>query len=130
MADSEFSTRALIQGLDKASADIKARVLARMDRAATSHVAYLHAKYPNKSGRLRKGVTKRRATTFGFIVRSSAPHVHFLEKGTAERRDPTRRNAPRGRVKPNPLFVRNAVRERKSLLSDAQAILDQPRELV
>jgi hypothetical protein len=131
MAETEFSTRALIQGLDKASAEIKARVLDRMDRAATSMVSILHAKYPKgKTGNLRKGVTKRRASTFGFVVRSTAPHVHFIEQGTRERRDPTRKNARRGRVTPNPIFVPQAVRERKSFLSDSQAILDQPRELV
>lgn len=129
MAQAEFSTRALISALDKASAEIKARVLERMDRAASSMVALLHAKYPIKTGSLRRGVTKRKASTFGFVVRSSAPHVHFLEKGTKERRDPTRRNARRGRVKPNPIFVPQAVRERRSFLADAQAILDRPKEL-
>lgn len=131
MAETEFSTRALVLALDKASADIKAGVLSRMDQAATSLVSILHAKYPlGKTGNLRKGVTKRKASTFGFVVRSTAPHVHFIEKGTKDRRDPTRKNARRGRVKPNPIFIPQAVRERKSFLSDAKAILDQPRELV
>lgn len=131
MAETEFSTRALVQALDKASADMKAGVLARMDQAASSLVSVLHAQYPQgKTGNLRKGVTKRKASTFGFVVRSTTPHVHFIERGTKERRDPTRKNANRGRVKATPIFIPNAVRERKSFLSDAQAILDQPKELV
>lgn len=128
-----FTTRELVAALDKASIDVKRRVLGRMDQAAGGLVSVLYAKYPRgKTGNLLKGVARRKATTFGFIVRSTAKHVHFVDsdKGTKERRDPTRKNAKRGRMKPNPIFVPAAVRERKSFLSDAQAILDQPRELV
>lgn len=133
MAEAEFSTRALTAALDKSSENIKTRVYQRMDRAATGVVTFLHAKYPRgKTGNLLKGVTKRKASTFGFVVRSAAKHVHFVDsdKGTRERFDNTRQNARRGRVKPNPIFVPTAVRERKSFLSDAQAILDRPQELV
>jgi hypothetical protein len=131
MAETEFSTRALVNALDKASAEIKARVLDRMDWAATSLVSVLHAKYPQgKTGNLRKGVTKRKASTFGFIVRSVAPHVHFIESGTKERFDNTRKNARRGRMKATPIFIPQAIRDRKAFLRNAQAILDQQRELV
>ena len=131
MAETEFSTRALAAGLDKASESIKTRVHQRMDRAASTLVSVLHAKYPQgKTGNLRKGVTKRKASTFGFLVRSAAKHVHFIEGGTKERVDNTRKNARRGRMKATPIFIPTAVRERKSFLSDAQAILDRPQELV
>jgi hypothetical protein len=130
MAEAEFSTRALTSALDKASEAIKTRVLARMDQAATTMVSLLHAKYTRKTGALIKGVTKRKASTFGFVVRSGAPHAHFPEQGTKERFDNTRKNARRGRVKPNPIFIPTAIRERKSFLSDAQALLDRPQELV
>lgn len=130
MAEAEFSTRALVAALDKASEQIKARVLERMDYAATSMVSLLHAKYPQgKTGNLRKGVTKRKASTFGFVVRSVAKHVHFIEQGTRQRRDNTRKNANRGRMTATPIFVPQAVSERKSFLSAAQAILDRPQEL-
>jgi hypothetical protein len=102
-----------------------------MDQAASSLVSVLHSKYPQgKTGNLRKGVVKRKASTFGFIVRSAAKHVHFIEEGTKERYDNTRKNARRGRVKATKIFVPAAVRERKSFLSDAQALLDRPQELV
>src|SRR5687767_12640662 len=131
MAETDFSTRALRDALSRASEEIKARVLQRMDWAASTLVSVLHAKYPQgKTGNLRKGVTKRKASTFGFIVRSAAKHVHFIEDGTKERFDNTRKNARRGRVKANPIFVPAAVRERKSFLSDAQTLLDRPQELV
>lgn len=131
MAETEFSTRALRDALSKVSEQLKTRVLGRMDQAATSLVSILHAKYPHgKTGNLRKGVVKRKASTFGFIVRSSAKHVHFIEQGTKERFDNARKNARRGRVKATPIFVPQAVRERKSFLSDAQALLDRPQELV
>jgi hypothetical protein len=130
MAESEFSTRALISALDRASNEIKSRVFGRMDRAASTLVSVLHAKYPHgKTGNLRKGVTKRKASTFGFVVRSVAKHANIIE-GTKERFDNTRKNARRGRMKDNKIFVPAAVRERKSFLSDAQAILDRPQELV
>jgi hypothetical protein len=131
MAETEFSTRALRDALSRVSETLKTRVHERMDRAATSLVSVLHAKYPQgKTGNLRKGVTKRKASTFGFVVRSTAKHVHFIEDGTKERFDNTRKNARRGRVKPTKIFVPAAVRERKSFLSDAQALLDRNQELV
>jgi hypothetical protein len=133
MAEAEFSTRALIAALSKASEDIKARVYQRRDRAATTLVAFLHSKYPRgKTGNLIKGVSKRSIGQMGVLVRSAAKHVHFIdsEHGTKERFDNTRKNARRGRMKPNPIFIPAAIRERKSYLSDAQAIIDRPQELV
>jgi hypothetical protein len=131
MAETEFSTRALIVALSKASEDIKARVSQRADWAASSLVSVLQSRYPQgKTGNLRRGVTKRKAFTFGFIVRSAAPHVHFIEGGTKERFDNTRKNARRGRMKATPIFIPQAIRDRKSFLQNSQAILDQPRELV
>jgi hypothetical protein len=131
MAETEFSTRALRGALSRVSETLKTRVLVRMDQAASTLVSVLHAKYPQgKTGNLRKGVTKRKASTFGFVVRSTAKHVHFIEDGTKERFDNTRKNARRGRVKATKIFVPNAVRERKAFLSDAQALLDRPQELV
>jgi hypothetical protein len=131
MAETEFSTRALVAALSKASEDIKARVSERADWAASSLVSVLQSRYPQgKTGNLRRGVTKRKASTFGFIVRSVAPHVHFIEGGTKDRFDNTRKNARRGRVKATPIFIPQAIRDRKSFLRNAQAILDQPRELV
>jgi hypothetical protein len=131
MAETEFSTRALRDALSRVPETLKTRVYERMDRAATSLVSVLHAKYPQgKTGNLRKGVTKRKASTFGFVVRSVAKHVHFIEAGTKERFDNTRKNARRGRMKATQIFIPHAVRERKSFLSDAQALLDRNQELV
>lgn len=131
MAETEFSTRALREALSRVSETLKARVLGRMDQAASTLVSVLHGKYPQgRTGNLRKGVTKRKASSFGFIVRSTAKHVHFIEGGTKERLDNTRKNARRGRMTAQKIFVPAAVRERKSFLSDAQAILDRPQELV
>jgi hypothetical protein len=131
MAETEFSTRALRDALSRVSEDIKTRVLQRMDWAAQSLVSVLHSRYPQgKTGNLRKGVTKRKASTFGFIARSAAPHVHFIEQGTEERFDNTRKNARRGRMKATRIFVPQAIRDRKSFLANAQAILDRHQELV
>jgi hypothetical protein len=130
MAETEFSTRALRDALSRVSETLKARVLGRMDQAASTLVSVLHTKYPQgKTGNLRKGVTKRKASSFGFVVRSVAPHVHFIEEGTRERFDNTRKNARRGRVKATKIFVPAAVRERKSFLSDAQNLLNRNEEL-
>jgi hypothetical protein len=126
----EFTARAFREALSRATAEIKAVVRARGDRAATNLVSALQALYPNKTGRLRRGVTRRKSSSgTGSFVRSGAPHVHFIEGGTKERFDSTRRNARRGRVTAQRIFVPSAVRERKSFLGDAQAFLDQPREL-
>jgi hypothetical protein len=130
MAETEFSTRALRDALSRVSETLKTRVLGRMDQAASTLVSVLHAKYPQgKTGNLRKGVSKRKASTFGFVVRSTAKHVHFIEDGTKERFDNTRKNARRGRVTARPIFVPSAVRERKSFLSDAQTLLNRNEEL-
>lgn len=127
----EFTARAFREALAKATAEIKAVVGARADRAATNLVSALQALYPQgKTGRLRRGVARRKASNgIGSFVRSGAPHVHFIEGGTKERFDSTRGNARRGHVTARPIFIHAAVRERKSFLSDAQAFLDQPREL-
>jgi hypothetical protein len=126
----EFTARAFREALAKATAEIKAVVGARGDRAATNLVSALQALYPNKTGRMRRGVVKRKVSSgIGSFVRSNAPHVHFIEGGTRERFDSTRGNARRGRVTARHIFIPAAVRERKSFLSDAQAFLDQPREL-
>lgn len=131
MAETEFSTRALRDALSRVSESLKSRVHERMDRAASSLVSALQGRYPQgKTGNLRKGVTKRKASTFGFIVRSTAKHVHFIEQGTKARYDNTRKNAYRGRMTAQRIFVPSAVRERKSFLSEAQALLDRHQELV
>jgi hypothetical protein len=127
----EFTARAFREALSRATAEIKAVVGVRADRAASNLTSALQALYPQgKTGRLRRGVVKRKASNgIGSFVRSNAPHVHFLEGGTKERFDSTRGNARRGRVTARPIFVPAAVRERKSFLSDVQAFLDRPREL-
>jgi hypothetical protein len=130
MAETEFSTRALRDALSRVSETLKTRVHERMDRAASTLVSVLHAKYPVRRNRsLPRDVTKRKASTFGFVVRSASQLSSIIE-GTKERYDNTRKNARRGRMKENPIFVPAAVRERKSFLSDAQALLDRTQELV
>jgi hypothetical protein len=129
MAETEFSTRALRDALSRVSETLKTRVHERMDRAASTLVSVLNAKYPVRKNRsLPRGVTKRKASTFGFIVRSASPLSSIIE-GTKERYDNTRKNARRGRMKENSIFVPAAVRERKSFLSDAQAMLSRNEEL-
>lgn len=130
MAAGDFSTQRLRDAIGKASEEIKAAVLRRQDQAASNLAGALQSKYPRKTGNLIKGVRKQKATTSGFVVRSTAPHVHFLEAGTRDRRDNTRKNARRGRVKATPIFVPLASRERKSYLSDVQRILTVNKELV
>jgi hypothetical protein len=130
MAETDFSTRALREALSRVSETLKTRVLGRMDRAASSLVSVLHSNYPVRKNRsLPKGVTKRRASTFGFVVRSASPLSHIIE-GTKERFDNTRKNARRGRMKDHKIFVPAAVRERKSFLADTQAMLNRNEELV
>jgi hypothetical protein len=65
------------------------------------------------------------------VVRVTAPHVHFVEAGTAPRVDSTRRNARRGAMpRLGPIFVPIVVDERQRFLQEAQQLLDQPREVV
>jgi hypothetical protein len=127
----EFTARAFREALARATAEIKAVVGARGDRAATNLASALRVLYPQgKTGRLRQGVVVRKASSgIGSFVRSNAPHVHFIEGGTKDRFDSTRGNARRGRVTARPIFIPTAIRERKSFLNDAQTFLDQPREL-
>jgi hypothetical protein len=126
----EFSTQRLRDAIARATAEIKAKVLQRQDQAASSLFSVLQSRYPRKTGALLRGVRKQKARTSGFIVRSTAPHVHFIERGTRNRFDNTRKNARRGRVKATPIFVPAAVAERRSYLRDLQTILDVRRELV
>lgn len=126
----DFSTAALRQALERVSDETKAAVLKEMDRAATSLVSALQAGYPSRTGALRRGVTKRTARSFGFFVRSAAPHVHFIEQGTRDRYDATRGNAYRGRMRAKPTFIPAAVLERRTFLRRAEDLLRRNRELV
>lgn len=70
------------------------------------------------------------------IARVLAPHVHFWEKGTRERFDPTRRNpktglgAARGRAKEHhPWFVEIAVEARAAMMREAEQLVDVSREI-
>lgn len=130
MATEEFSTARLRAAIGKASEEIKAGVLQRQDRAASNLVSILQSKYPRgKTGNLIKGVRKQQASTSGFLVRSNARHVHFIESGTRDRFDNTRKNAKRGRVKATPIFVPAAARERAKYLGAVEQMLRVNKEL-
>ena len=92
--------------------------------------------YPQgKTGNLRRGVTwgpNRPGARIGAWVRSNAPHVHFLEAGTAMRRN--KAGANRGRVQgPGPgryqISVPLAVAQRREFYGDVTRIVERRRRV-
>jgi hypothetical protein len=89
----------------------------------------MQQQYPlGKTGALRRGVRivddRPSGQTVRWLVKSLAPHSHLYEAGTAVRR--TRHGANRGRVKPHPLFIPEAIRERVAFKSACRQILGSP----
>jgi len=72
--------------------------------------------YPSVSGELRDGVkTEYQRTAYGLKgrVRSTAPHAHLYEFGTADRK--TSAGWPRGQVMEHPVLVPASERERTTM---------------
>lgn len=138
MAD--FTIAPLLDAWDRASVDLRTRIGERAQQAADQASDRIRQTYPDRTGRLRGSVrvTPPRGWTVSqgallpaHVVRATAPHVHFVEDGTAERVDSTRRNARRGRMPQiGPIFRPIALDERVAYVADAERILNEPREVI
>lgn len=94
---------AALQRVDRVVVDECQHLVAR---AAAMAEARLIPKYPiGPTGRLRGSITVQQGTVRGgfssgpvqpYTVRNRAPHAHLYERGTAERRNYSRRGAKRG----------------------------------
>jgi hypothetical protein len=127
-----------IQALQRASAETKQNIWNQARAGAQGLVSALQRQYPVRDarietvfppGELRRRVGVREIQGVGFMVRSFAPHVHFYEAGTKPRKDPTRKNAYRGKSLAHNVFIPSIVRERRGYLSRAESILNASREI-
>jgi len=114
--------------LERASVEIKTEIYGLAKRAAEAMRAQLDAELPSRKGVLRRA-TRVLPIATGARVRNAAPTAHIIESGTRDRVDPTRKNAFRGRVTANPIFVPAAVRARRDFVDAANAVLERERDL-
>ena len=136
----EFSVQPLIDGWQRASEEIRRQIGERAFEAADRAAARVEAALPRRAGLLRgsvrTGAPRGWAVSAGAIVparvvRVTAPHVHFVEDGTRQRFDATRRNANRGVMpRQGPIFIPLVIQEREAFLREAEALLEQTREVV
>jgi hypothetical protein len=126
----------LVRDMERASSDVKREVGALIPVAAESMATALVARYPTgKTGNLEGGVRIR--TRHGqdplLPIRQviGPPLAYIWQDGTVERHAYTRKNARRGRSPAHDpgMFQRLAVQTRANMLTQAQAILDRPREI-
>lgn len=141
MAGPDFSVRDLVRGLETATTEVKRAVADLVQVAALLVESQTRAAYPlGKTGILRQRIvakagSKRAPDASGvqltWYARAFAPHVHMIESGTRDRRDPTRGNAFRGHVQARgPIFIPIAAHQRARMLAQAAAFVDRPKELV
>lgn len=133
-----FDVQPFVAALERASAEVLAAVRQAAIDEAQGLASRVRSAYPQgTTGNLRAGVTwgaNSPGRGLGAWVRSNAPHVHFLEAGTAVRRNATRKNANRGRILGpgkggSQIFVPLAIPARQRFYARVQAILDRPREV-
>lgn len=120
----------LIDAWRRASVELRTEIGQMAEQAADRAAARIRDAYPEgPTGNLRAGVrigpprgwTKSEgALVPARVVRSTAPHTHFIERGIAGRR----------RVAPRVTFVPIAIDERQSYLRAAQALLDRDRTVL
>jgi hypothetical protein len=139
MSDTPFSAESVAAALVRASNDIRREVGALIPVAADQMASILTSRYP--IGRTDHPVVPhmrdqvRVSTRQGDdpllpVRKVKAPNLATIwQDGTAERFDPTRGNARRGRMPAAApgFFERTAVAVRAAMLQRAQAVLDKPR---
>lgn len=92
--------------------------------AADDAAAEIIAKYPARTGNLRKGVkVTRKASAFvtSAVVKNSAPHAFIFENGTQARH--TKIGANRGSMPPGHVFVPTVIRHRRAMYERLKAVL-------
>lgn len=101
-----------------------------IETVASGFAHEVRANYPEVKGNLRRGVrvTKRFSATAGaqISVRSTAPHSHLFERGTANRT--THSGANRGRMPQAPehqRFIPRAIRTRQRLQAQLVLLLER-----
>lgn len=103
MADGFSGMAELIADLRKLPEALKGEVSKDVHSAADAMVSDLQTNYPSVTGNLRRGVKQETIDPLKVKVRSTAPHAHLYEYGTA-------RNQPA-----RPTFIPAAIRHRKRM---------------
>ena len=112
---------------ERVSADVKAQLVSLAKASASTMAGVLRMLYPSKAGGLRRGVLVIEEAAIA-RVQTTATHAKVYEKGSPPRRRTS--GGATGRMPRANVFVPIAVRTRRSLWRDQQAVLDQPREIV
>jgi hypothetical protein len=141
----EFTTRALMAAMQRASDQLKARVAELVDRASAGLVRDHMAQMPRGTAPKPRGQDQRRLADrvartevqqFLHVVYSNSPHLHLVELGTRGRAAETRNRktlkspAYRGEMpRMGPLFVPLVVTRRAEMLRMSEALIGLDREL-
>lgn len=97
--------------------------------AADEAAAEIIAKYPARTGNLRKGVkVTRSASAFATtaVVKNTAPHAFIFENGTEARHyftDPGGVRKEVGKMPPGHVFVPIVIRKRREMYEQLKALL-------
>lgn len=139
MALVEIDMRPILEGLQRATADIKAdaaQIIALTAQRLRSDLQRTYRRGP--TGHLQSWITVRLAPRQGsdpilrtWQVRAFAPHVHIYERGTRERFDATRHNARRGRSPAHgEILARLASQHRREMVQAIARRLQADRRIV
>lgn len=122
-------------GLDELTRDLTQLTPAVVEQADGIVNAHAHkaadaivSAYPERTGKLRQGVTVRETSSKGrrpdtprYTVANSAPLAHIFEYGTQARH--TEIGADRGVMPAGKIFIPFAIRERGAMLNDLRELL-------
>jgi len=128
MAVADFDLSSLRDALQRVSDEVRREITGLAQQAADALRSTLDAGLPVRTGRLRRA-TRVLPLETGAMVRNANPVAHIIEGGTVVRRDPTRRNANRGRVPARPVFIPGAIRHWRQFLDAASAVIERSRDL-
>jgi hypothetical protein len=107
--------------------ELKAEAQTIVEGAADSAARDIKAGYPERSGKLRRGVSVRKdeSSTFGAgaIVVNRSPHAWMFENGTQARH--TAIGANRGAMPPGHVFIPIAIRKRKHMYEQLRGLLER-----
>jgi len=97
-----------------------------VEGAANGAAAAIVAAYPERTGRLRKGVSVKRVSEGGLygvgaVVVNRAPHAALFDSGTQTRQ--TAIGANRGRMPPGNVFVPRIIQARRQMYARLKDLL-------
>lgn len=116
--------RAQLRALPRELADEGSSIVTGSAETAASLV---RAAYPEKTGRLRRGVKVVKATSgpygAGVVLVSAARHAHLIEFGTAVRHSRIRKDL--GRMIERPIFIPIVQRSRRAMYEQLAELLER-----